>query len=153
MHDSTTGAGRRRRAAVAAAAGALLAGTVLVPPAQAAATATTCGMREGLDLRDSVGNVFHRALYCDNLPSDVYARATFDARITGWLVLSPSWFPCYTNGPKDTQGNTVWYYTQGDRVGEMPRIKAWGAVPAEVVQVPVGASHPYPADLPRCPWY
>ncbi|MET9545019.1 hypothetical protein ABZY36_06835 [Streptomyces sp. NPDC006627] len=140
-----------RAAAVAAAVGALLCLPLSAAPASAGERAT-CSLQEGLDLRDTIGNAFTKALYCDNLPSDVYGRPSFDAPITGWLRLTPSWFTCYTIGPRDTQGNNVWYYTQGDQVGELPRIKGWGNVPAEVVKIPSTMSHPV-AGLPRCPWY
>ncbi|CAM5696781.1 Secreted protein OS=Streptomyces alboniger OX=132473 GN=CP975_32430 PE=4 SV=1 [Streptomyces alboniger] len=141
-----------RAATVAVAVGALLGLSVAATPAYADARAT-CEMQDGVVLRDMIGNTFTKALYCDNfLPADLYGRPTFSAPVTGWLALSPSWFTCYSIGPKDTQGNDVWYYTQGDRVGELPYIKGWGNVPAEMVQLSAGMSHPV-AGLPRCPWY
>ncbi|PNE32244.1 hypothetical protein AF335_21335 [Streptomyces eurocidicus] len=129
-------------------AGALVSGSALLGPAPPAAAAGTCGIREGIVLRDAIGNVFNKALYCENEPSDVYGKADFGAVITGWLKLSPSWFTCYTFGPKDTKGNSVWYYVQGDQVGDLPKVKGWGTVPGEVVRVP---AHP-PPGLPNCPW-
>ncbi|GGO46147.1 hypothetical protein GCM10012286_36380 [Streptomyces lasiicapitis] len=157
-------AGWRRTAAFVAGLGVLALGAGIAAPAQAAGrvaerptattvgTAGTCELREGIQLRDAIGNVFTKAVYCDNIPSDVYARADFASPVSGWLKLSPSWFPCFTTGPEDTKGNKTWYYTQGDQVGAMPRIKGWGVVPAEVVQLPTGTPHPFP-DLPRCPWF
>jgi len=142
---------RARAATVAMAVGALLGPTLAATPAHADARAT-CAMQDGVILRDTIGNTFTKALYCDNLPADLYGRPTFSAPVTGWLLLSPSWFTCYSIGPKDTKGNDVWYYTQGDRVGDLPYIKGWGNVPAEVVQLGAGMSHPV-AGLPRCPWY
>ncbi|MCD9193482.1 hypothetical protein [Streptomyces albireticuli] len=143
---------RRGRGALGAAvAGALVSGSVLLGPAPPAAAAGVCGIRTGIVLRDAIGNVFDKALYCDNEPSDVYGKADFGAVLTGWLKLSPSWFTCYTFGPKDTKGNSVWYYVQGDQVADLPRIKGWGAVPGEVVKVPAGVAHPFPG-LPNCPW-
>lgn len=140
-----------RLAAAVAAAAALLCLPLTATPASAR-TQATCSLQEGVDLRDTIGNAFTKALYCDNLPADLYGRPAFDAPVTGWLRLSPSWFTCYTIGPKDTQGNTVWYYTQGDQVGELPRIKGWGNLPAEFVKIPPTMSHPV-TGLPRCPWY
>ncbi|MER7350581.1 hypothetical protein ABT390_34810 [Streptomyces aurantiacus] len=144
--------GWRRTAAVVAGVGVFALGAGLAAPAQGAERAGTCELREGIHLRDAIGNVFTKALYCDNLPSDVYARADFASPVSGWLKLSPSWFTCFTTGPADTKGNKTWYYTQGDQVGSMPKIKGWGNVPAEVVQLPAGTPHPFP-DLPRCPWF
>ncbi len=141
----------RRTAAVAAGLAVLALGAGLGAPAHAAERAT-CELREGIELRDAIGNVFTKALYCDNLPSDVYARADFASPVTGWLKLSPSWFPCYTTGPADTQGSKTWYYTQGDQVGSMPKIKGWGVVPTEAVRLPAGTAQPFPG-LPRCPWF
>ncbi|MEV0126767.1 hypothetical protein AB0I16_35385 [Streptomyces sp. NPDC050703] len=140
-----------RAAAVAVSVGALLGPALATAPARADAR-STCVLQDGVVLRDTIGNTFTRALHCDNLPADLYGRPTFSAPITGWLLLSPSWFTCYSIGPKDTKGNDVWYYTQGDRVGDLPYIKGWGNVPAEMVQLPAGMSHP-PVGLPRCPWY
>lgn len=142
----------RRTAAVAAGLGVLAVGAGTAAPAQAAGRAATCEFREGVELRDAIGNAFTKALYCDNLPSDVYARADFASPVTGWLKLSPSWFTCFTTGPEDTQGAKTWYYTQGDQVGTMPKIKGWGVVPAEAVKLPAGTPHPFP-NLPRCPWF
>ncbi|APY89824.1 hypothetical protein DCW30_16585 [Streptomyces alfalfae] len=140
-----------RAAAVAVSIGALLGPALATAPAHAGARAT-CELQDGIVLRDTIGNTFTKALYCDNLPADLYGRPTFSAPVTGWLLLSPSWFTCYSIGPKDTKGNDVWYYTQGDRVGDLPYIKGWGNVPAEMVQLPAGMPHPA-AGLPRCPWY
>ncbi|MFH8793737.1 hypothetical protein [Streptomyces sp. NPDC017941] len=142
----------RRAASVATVLGILAVGAGLAAPAGAADRAATCELREGIQLRDAIGNVFTKALYCDNLPSDVYARADFASPVTGWLKMSPSWFPCFTTGPADTQGDKTWYYTQGDQVGTMPKIKGWGVVPAEAVQLPAGTPRPFP-NLPRCPWF
>lgn len=145
-------AGWRRTAAFVAGLGVLGLGAGIAAPAHAAERAATCELREDIHLRDAIGNAFTKALYCDNLPSDVYARADFASPVSGWLKLSPSWFTCFTTGPADTKGNKTWYYTQGDQVGAMPRIKGWGNVPAEVVQLPAGTPHPFP-NLPRCPWF
>lgn len=145
-------AGWRRTAAAMAGAAIFALGTGFAAPAQSTERAATCELREDVQLRDAIGNVFSKALYCDNIPSDVYARADFASPVTGWLKLSPSWFTCFTTGPADTQGNKTWYYTQGDQVGSMPRIKGWGVVPAEVVRLPAGTPHPFP-NLPRCPWF
>ncbi|MER7047065.1 hypothetical protein [Streptomyces jumonjinensis] len=152
--SAVSGVARHRGALMAA---ALLSLTLSAAPAHAAvappsAVAATCVIQEGLDLRDTIGNVFTKALNCDNLPSEVFGRPAFDAPITGWLKLSPSRFTCFTKGPADTTGNTYWYYVQGDQVGELPPIKGWGNVPGEVLQLSGGLTHPV-AGLPRCPWF
>ncbi|GHG54611.1 hypothetical protein [Streptomyces griseocarneus] len=143
---------RRRRARTAAALAMSLL-TAAAPAATAgtprtAGTTAVCKLRPGQSHRDSLGNVFQQDLYCDNLPSDVLGRSAYDAPVTGRLKLSPSWFTCWTEGEAPEGQTRVWYYTQGDEVVKMPRIKGWGVVPARVVQAP---QHPFPG-LPRCPW-
>ncbi|MFE9022687.1 hypothetical protein ACFYNL_29555 [Streptomyces sp. NPDC007808] len=108
-----------------------------------------CSLRQQRPHADAIGNVFSFDLYCDNLASDVYGRAAFDAPITGRLMMSPSWFVCWTEGSAPAGESRVWYYTQADRVLTQRRIKGWGVVPARIVQAP---AHPYPG-LPRCSWF
>lgn len=110
--------------------------------------AATCALRSQPHA-DAIGNSFSFDLYCDNLASDVYGRAAFDSPVTGRLALSPSWFVCWTEGDAPSGQSRVWYYTQGDQVLSLRRIKGWGVVPARAVQAP---EHPYPG-LPRCPWF
>ncbi|GHF55825.1 hypothetical protein GCM10010218_41730 [Streptomyces mashuensis] len=138
--------------ALALAAGILVTGApvaLAAAPEAAGTTAdATCAMRGGQAHRDNLGNIFTTDLYCDNLPSDVMGRSSFDAPVTGRIKRSPSWFTCWTEGEAPVGQTRVWYYTQGDEVVAQPGLKGWGVVPARVVEAP---QHPFPG-LPRCPW-
>ncbi|OKI02376.1 hypothetical protein A6A06_15140 [Streptomyces sp. CB02923] len=112
-------------------------------------SAAGCALRQQQPHQDTLNNVFTFDLYCDNLANDMYGRASYDAPVTGRLKLSPSWFVCWTQGDAAPGESKVWYYTQGDEVASLPRLKGWGLVPARVVASP---RHPFPG-LPRCSWF
>ncbi|MCD9141452.1 hypothetical protein [Streptomyces albireticuli] len=120
---------------------------VVAEPAGGSGSAATCGLRNQRH-QDNLGNSFTVDLYCDNLATDVLGRSAFNAPVTGRLKLSPSWFVCWTEGEAPPGQTKIWYYTQGDEVVTQPGLKAWGVVPARVVQTP---RHPYPG-IPRCAW-
>lgn len=148
MNFATTG--RRRRTALTAAALSLTAAALVAPAAQSASgeVRATCSLRQNQPHRDTLGNVFSFDLYCDNLSSDLYGRSAYNAPVTGRIKLSPSWFTCWTEGDAAPGESKVWYYTQGDEVASLPRLKGWGLVPARVVET---QKHPF-AGLPRCSW-
>ncbi|MEV0262370.1 hypothetical protein AB0I49_13620 [Streptomyces sp. NPDC050617] len=147
-----------RRIALAAAVLGLVAGVTAAGRPEAGtgggaaregAPAAGCALRQQQPHKDTLGNVFTFDLYCDNLASDMYGRAAYDAPVTGRLKLSPSWFACWTQGDAPPGESKIWYYTQGDEVASRPTLKGWGLVPARVVE---SQKHPFPG-LPRCSWY
>lgn len=131
-----------------------LAAAMCVPTASGAAAATatpaarTCYIRENTPHADTLGNTFTKDLYCENVPADLYGRATPSAPLTGRLKSTTSWFVCWTLGDPHPGGNNVWYYTQGDEIVQLPAVQGWGNVPANFVWT---SEDPFPG-LPRCPW-
>jgi Helix-turn-helix domain len=83
-------------------------------------------------------------------PNDAHATlvsmSDFTTKVADMETTS-SWFLCWTRRPAAGGGNTVWYYTQGDRITPgAERWVAWGFVAADQVHT---AAHPVPG-MPHC---
>ncbi len=93
------------------------------------------------------GHTWQRDAMCHNTGgAPVYAEPD-PARRIGVLDTTTSWFLCWQSGSTDATGNTIWYYTQGDRNEPgSESYGAWGYVPAAHLRV---TTHPVP-QLPRC---
>ncbi|AZM51310.1 hypothetical protein DMA15_00855 [Streptomyces sp. WAC 01529] len=121
-------------------------------PARASATAaveaTPCVMREGSAHTDWTGMSWDADILCDNAPGDVRLQSFTDSPVVGRMVTTRSWFVCWKVGDQHAGGNNIWYYTQGDEVVSRPTAKAWGYMPAVMLETP---QDPVPG-LPKCSW-
>ncbi len=85
--------------------------------------------------------VSNQHLHCSNVQhTRMYAHRSFNSEVVEYLETSYSYFECWGRGDYHSGGNNVWYWTQGDVVGD------WGNVPASVVWTPVDP----PAGMKEC---
>ncbi|MFF5256529.1 hypothetical protein ACFY4K_31400 [Streptomyces leeuwenhoekii] len=113
-----------------------------------ATAATACQTREGSEHVDWTGMWFDHDVVCDNAPGDVRLQSFSSSPVVGRMLTTRSWFVCWKLGGAEADGNSIWYYTQGDEVVSRPATQAWGYLPASMVY---SGTHPAPG-LPRCPW-
>ncbi|WP_369216421.1 hypothetical protein [Streptomyces flavofungini] len=142
---------RPRRLAGPLAAAALLCAALTAPAAAApgagADAEPECRLRPGEPHVDWTGMSFTGDLWCELTPGSVRIQSRSTSPVIGTMRFSPHWFVCWKEG-SDYLGSNIWYYTQGDQVVTSPKVKAWGYLPADMVEAP---QHPFPG-LTKCSW-
>jgi transcriptional regulator with XRE-family HTH domain len=107
-----------------------------------------CEVRRGVKHADSrQGRVWTTDFVCPNR-TDVPLYATPDSAAKIAVMDTPkSWFVCWKAGRAQSNGDTVWYYTRGDRSEPGAHAwQGWGFMASEQVYATV---HPWPG-MPRC---
>ncbi|WP_221352154.1 hypothetical protein [Streptomyces beigongshangae] len=80
-------------------------------------------------------------LYCSNVAhTPMYEHRSYSSRRVEYLETPWSTFNCWGYGDQHSGGNDIWYWAQGDVVGD------WGNVPASVVFTPYDP----PAGMDQC---
>lgn len=139
----------------------------LSAPASTAAPTNTfnCTVRPNEPHTDWTNMHFTGDMWCSLTPGSIRLQSRSTSGVNGRALYTPRWFVCWKRGSMygDT-GSDIWYYTQGDQVVSSATAKAWGYMPAALVntglpltkldasgkQIP--GDGPTAAQLKVCPW-